>query len=95
MGIFMKSMNREGAIAGMLSGMIFTFGYIVYFKLMEPFANVAANWLFGISPEGIGFIGMFLNFGVAIAVAKIATPTPEHIKDLVSNIRLPVGEVKK
>ncbi len=95
MGIFMKSMNREGAIAGMLAGMVFTFGYIVYFKFMEPSANVAANWLFGISPEGIGFIGMIINFAVAISVAKFTKPTPDAIKDMVANIRLPVGEVKK
>ncbi|MGY8986221.1 MAG: sodium:solute symporter family protein [Sphingomonadales bacterium] len=95
MGIFMKSMNREGAVAGMLVGMVFTFGYIVYFKFMAPTANTAEYWLFGISPEGIGFIGMILNFGIAVAVAKFTPPTPNAIKDLVSNIRLPVGEVKK
>ena len=62
---------------------------------MAPTANTAEYWLFGISPEGIGFIGMILNFGIAVAVAKFTPPTPNAIKDLVSNIRLPVGEVKK
>jgi cation/acetate symporter len=57
-------MNREGAIAGMLTGLIFTVGYIVYFKgFMEPVGgNVSDNWLFGISPEGIGTLGAMLNF---------------------------------
>ena len=94
LGIFMKSMNREGAIAGMLAGVIFTFGYIVYFKLMQPSANIPDNWLFGISPEGIGFIGMILNFTVAIAVAKFTKAPPDHITAMVSNIRVPVGVVK-
>ncbi|WP_373489925.1 sodium:solute symporter family protein, partial [Parasphingorhabdus sp.] len=62
MGIFSKRMNREGAIAGMVTGLSFTFLYIGWFKLWSPESNVAANWLFGISPEGIGVIGMLLNF---------------------------------
>ncbi len=89
MGIFIKSMNREGAIAGMLAGMIFTFGYIVYFKFMAPELNNAAHWLFGISPEGIGVIGMILNISVALVVVRMTAPPPEHIKELVQNIRLP------
>lgn len=94
LGIFMKSMNREGAIAGMLTGMLFTFSYIVYFKLMQPAANIPENWLIGISPEGIGFIGMILNFAVAITVARFTNPPPAHITAMVSNIRVPVGVVK-
>jgi cation/acetate symporter len=94
LGIFVKAMNREGAIAGMLAGMVFTFGYIVYFKLMQPAASVPANWLFGISPEGIGFIGMILNFATAITVARFTNPPPAYITAMVSNIRVPVGIVK-
>ncbi|MCZ6799894.1 MAG: cation acetate symporter [Nitrospirae bacterium] len=94
LGIFMKSMNREGAIAGMLTGMIFTFSYIVYFKLMQPSANIPDNWLFGISPEGIGFIGMIMNFCVALAVSKFTKAPPDRIIAMVSNIRVPVGVVK-
>ncbi len=85
-------MNREGAIAGMLVGMIFTWLYRL-FKLMEPSANVADNWLFGISPEGIGFIGMILNFTVSIGVAKFTKAPPERVTDMVSNIRVPIGVV--
>ena len=91
MGIFFKAMNKEGAIAGMVSGLVFTFGYIFYFKLMNPGANVAENWLFGISPEGIGVIGMLINFGVAIAVASVTKGTPVEIRKLVDSIRVPRG----
>ncbi len=91
MGIFFKSMNREGAIAGMVSGLVFTFGYIAYFKLMNPAANVADNWLFGISPEGIGVAGMVINFGIAIVVASVTKGTPIEVRRLVDSIRVPRG----
>ncbi len=67
-------MNKEGAIAGMLAGIIFTVGYILYFKgiFITPLAeNKPENWLFGISPEGIGTVGMLVNFVVAFAVSKV------------------------
>jgi len=91
MGIFFKSMNREGAIAGMVSGLVFTFGYIVWFKFVAPETNVAANWLFGISPEGIGVIGMLVNFGIAMAVASVTAKTPAEVRTLVDSIRVPRG----
>ena len=90
MGIFSKRMNREGAIAGMVTGLTFTFLYIGYFKLWAPEgANIADNWLFGISPEGIGVIGMLLNFAVAIGVAKFTSAPPAEVARLVDNIRVP------
>ncbi|MCZ4306501.1 cation acetate symporter [Zoogloeaceae bacterium G21618-S1] len=94
LGIFSKTMNKEGAIAGMLSGLIFTFGYILYFKgiFITPMAeNIPANWLFGISPEGIGTVGALLNMVVAFTVAKFTAPCPEHIQHLVEDIRTPRG----
>lgn len=91
MGIFFKSMNKEGAIAGMVSGLLFTFSYILYFKLINPAANTADSWLFGISPEGIGVIGMLINFGIAIAVASVTAKTPKEIRKLVDSIRVPRG----
>ena len=92
MGIFSKSMNKEGAIAGMVSGLVFTFGYIFYFKLIvDPALNVADNWLLGISPEGIGVIGMLINFAVAIAVSKMTASPPVEIRKLVDSIRVPRG----
>jgi cation/acetate symporter len=91
LGIFYKKMNKEGAIAGMISGILFTISYIVYFKLINPEANVAANWLFGISPEGIGTLGMLLNFTVAIGVHKLTGDAPREIQELVESIRYPRG----
>ena len=89
MGIFSKRMNREGAIAGMVTGLAFTFLYIGWFKLWSPESNVEANWLFGISPEGIGVFGMLLNFAVAIAVARFTSAPPREIAWLVDKIRIP------
>ncbi|MDE3273274.1 sodium:solute symporter family protein [Pseudoalteromonas sp. G4] len=91
MGIFSKRMNKEGAIAGMISGIVFTAGYIIYFKFVNPGANVPANWLFGISPEGIGTIGMLVNFGVAFLVCKVTSEAPEEIQQMVEDIRNPKG----
>ena len=92
LGIFSVRVNDRGAIAGLLSGLLFTVGYIVYFKgvFIEPFAeNVAENWLFGISPEGIGTVGMILNFSVALVVSYMTPRPPDHVRDLVENIRVP------
>ena len=91
MGIFSKRMNKEGAIAGMISGIVFTAGYIIYFKFVNPGANVSANWLFGISPEGIGTIGMLVNFGVGFLVCKLTSEAPEEIQQMVEDIRNPKG----
>ena len=92
MGIFSKRLNKEGAIAGMLTGLIFTMGYILYFKgvFFEPMAaNVPENWFFGISPEGIGTVGMLLNFVVAFVVSSLTSEPPEEIQEMVENIRIP------
>ena len=88
LGIFYKRMNKEGAIAGMLSGLTFTFGYIIYFVFM---GGDKADYLWGIAPTGIGTIGMFLHFIVAIVVSKFTPPPPAHIQELVENIRIPRG----
>jgi cation/acetate symporter len=96
LGIFFKRANKQGAIAGMLTGLIFTYGYIEYFKGLflkwagSPWGdNVADQWLFGISPEGIGVVGMILNFVVAIAVSYMTPAPPEHIQHMVEHIRVP------
>ncbi|TQV85665.1 cation acetate symporter [Exilibacterium tricleocarpae] len=91
LGIFSKRMNKEGAIAGMLSGITFTAAYIIYFKFINPAANVPDNWLFGISPEGIGTLGMLINFAVAIGVSRMTAETPQPVQDLVESIRHPKG----
>ena len=91
MGIFYKRMNKEGAIAGMLTGLVFTFCYIVFFKFVSPELNSAEHWLLGVSPEGIGTVGMLLNFAVAFAVSRVTAPPPEHIQHIVEDIRVPRG----
>ena len=91
MGIFSKRMNKEGAIAGMIIGLIFTLGYLIYFKFMNPELNNKDHWWFGISPEGIGTLGMILNFVVSIIISKFTPPPPKHIQDLVEEIRIPRG----
>jgi len=94
LGIFDKRTNTAGAVAGMVVGILFTLGYIIYFKgiVIAPMAaNTAENWLFGISPEGIGTVGMVLNFIVAIVVSRLTAPPPQHIMDMVEDIRVPRG----
>ncbi|MFZ4376359.1 MAG: sodium:solute symporter family protein [Saprospiraceae bacterium] len=91
MGIFSKRMNKEGAIAGMIIGLIFTLGYLIYFKFMNPELNNKDHWWFGISPEGIGTLGMILNFVVSFIISKFTPPPPKHIQDLVEEIRIPRG----
>jgi len=96
LGIFLKRVNKEGAIAGMLTGLLFTYGYIEFFKGLflkwagAPWGeDVAANWLFGISPEGIGVIGMLLNVSVALVVSHLTSPPPDDIQHMVEHIRVP------
>jgi len=91
LGIFSKRANKEGAIAGMLVGLVFTFIYIAYFKFVAPELNSADHWLWGISPEGIGTIGMLLNFSIAIVVSRLTAEPPQSVQDLVDNIRIPSG----
>ncbi len=91
LGIFHKRMNKEGAIAGMLTGITFTAGYIIYFKFINPAANTPDHWWFGISPEGIGTLGMIFNFLAAFAVQKMTGEAPEHIEDMVESLRYPKG----
>ncbi len=91
MGIFSKRMNKEGAIAGMVTGIGFTASYIIYFKFINPGANTPANWWFGISPEGIGTLGMVFNFIVSYAVSRLTPEPPQEVRDLVDHIRIPRG----
>ncbi|TVM15392.1 cation acetate symporter [Oceanidesulfovibrio indonesiensis] len=86
LGVFWKRANREGAIAGMISGIGFTMLYIIQTKFLgvDP-------WFFGISPEGIGAVGMVLNFVVTIVVSKLTAPPPAEIQELVESVRIPRG----
>ncbi len=89
MGIFSKRMNKAGAVAGMIVGISFTALYIIFFKFIRPELNVSDNWLLGISPEGIGTVGMMLNFIVSICVSAMTPPPPEEVQNLVEEIRVP------
>jgi cation/acetate symporter len=88
LGIFTKRTTSEGAISGMLSGILFTLAYIVYFKFL---GGTPDQLWFGISPEGIGTIGMLINFAVAIVVSRRTPPPPQEVQDLIERIRVPRG----
>ncbi|MBT5738773.1 MAG: cation acetate symporter [Planctomycetes bacterium] len=92
MGIFMKRMNREGAISGMLVGLIFTASYIIYFRFLHPELDTVENWWWGISPKGIGTVGLCFNFMVAGIVRSFTADPPAEVMKMVEEIRLP--EVK-
>ena len=89
LGIFYKRLNKEGAIAGMLSGLIVTASYIIFFKFINPELNTSDYWIFGISPEGFGFFGMFVNFGAALLVSSFFKSPPKEVYELVDEIRQP------
>ncbi len=89
MGIFSKRMNSHGAITGMISGLLFTASYIIFFKFISPELNNSEYWFLGISPEGIGVIGMLVNFIFAIIISSISKAPPIEVYKLVDNIRLP------
>jgi cation/acetate symporter len=89
LGIFQKKMNKHGAISGMVVGFIFTASYIIYFKLVNPVANIPENWFLGISPEGIGTLGTILNVSCAYTVASFTPDPPDDVQELVEIIRLP------
>ena len=89
LGIFDKRMNKEGALSGMIVGVVFTTIYIFYFKPQLGGPGIPKDYLFGISPEGIGTIGMIINFIISLVVSRLTKPTPENIKELVESIRYP------
>ncbi|SIS64154.1 sodium:solute symporter family protein [Belliella pelovolcani] len=97
MGIFSTRMNKEGAIAGMVSGLVFTLAYITFFKFgvtlfgLAPEMVSSDNWLFGISPEGIGSVGMLVNFIVCYFVSKATPAPPKQVQDMIQEIRIPRG----
>jgi cation/acetate symporter len=87
LGVFSKRVTREGAIAGMVLGIGFTATYIVGFKILGWGGR--EDWWLGISPEGIGTVGMLLNFAVTLTVSRFTAPPPAHVQELVERIRLP------
>ena len=98
MGIFNKRMNKEGAIAGMLAGLLVTLFYVfahkgIFFIKGTDYLGLigGANSFFGITPEAFGAIGALINFGVAYVVSKMTAAPPEHIQHLVESVRVPRG----
>lgn len=90
LGIFSKRINREGAISGMIVGILLMLFYMMKYKLgwlgeIPP----KSEWWFGISPEGFGAIAMLCNFIISISVSYFTSPPPKHISALVDNIRVP------
>jgi cation/acetate symporter len=85
LGIFWKRTNAAGAVAGMLTGLIITAAYII--ATVPAFMGLTP--LFGISPEGFGFIGMIINLIVTVAVSKATAPPPQKMMDLIEEIRYP------
>ena len=97
LGIFWKRMSREGAIAGMLTGLLSTLLYIFSYKGFlfipgtELLANTPDNWFLGIAPEAFGALGALLNFIVAFVVSNMTAPVPDDIRQMVEDIRVPKG----
>ena len=98
LGVFFKSVNRAGAVLGMIVGLVFTLGYIVACTadkvlpfLFEAPMLTQEQWLLGISPQGIGTLGMVLNFVVTLTVSSLTAPPPQDVIDLVENVRVPKG----
>lgn len=89
LGIFDKRMNRQGAISGMVSGMLLMIFYIMRYKLGVFGETTPDQWWFGISPEGFGTVAMIANLVIALVVSRLTTEPPENIRRLVENIRHP------
>jgi cation/acetate symporter len=97
LGIFYKKMNKEGAIAGMVVGIVLMLFYMLKFKFgvfdggKEIVASLKKDWWFGISPEGFGGVAMTVNFIVALLVNNFTPAPPKHVQEIVENIRIPSG----
>ncbi len=93
LGIFYKRMNKEGAVAGMIVGIVAMLLYMIKYKLgwFDETLPDKSEWWFGISPEGFGTVAMILNFIVAILVMKFTKAPPKDVQDIVDNIRIPSG----
>ena len=94
LGIFDKRMNREGAITGMITGIVFTASYIIYFKPQLGGSGLPEDFWFGISPEGIGTLGMLINFVISLTVSRLTSAPPIKVKELTESIRTPRGSKK-
>ena len=92
LGIFTKTVNKQGAIAGMLGGLIFSVGYIIYFQFLGGKEIHGGYWL-DISPQGIGVVGVFVNLALTFLVGSFYSPPPVDVQEMVEKIRYPEGLV--
>ena len=90
LGIFYKKMNKEGAITGMIVGILFMLFYMTKFKFGWFGGGEETDWWFGISPEGFGSVAMVLNFIVSITIMKFTKEPPKYVQEIVENIRIPI-----
>ena len=91
LGVFDKRMNREGAIAGMVVGILLMLFYMMKYKLQMFGGGTSEDWWFGISPEGFGTIAMVVNLIVSLVVSRMTPEPPKSVQDIVENIRVPRG----
>lgn len=91
LGIFTKKMNKEGAISGMIIGILMMLFYMLKFKFNWFGGGTKEDWWFGISPEGFGTVAMIINFIVSIVISKFTPDPPEEVQEIVANIRIPSG----
>jgi cation/acetate symporter len=91
LGIFTKKMNKEGAISGMIIGILMMLFYMLKFKFDWFGGGTKEDWWFGISPEGFGTVAMIINFIVSIVISKFTPDPPKEVQEIVANIRIPIG----
>jgi cation/acetate symporter len=89
LGIFSKRMNKEGAISGMVVGVLLMLFYMLKFKFDYFGGGTDKDWWFGISPEGFGTVAMIVNFAISIVVSRFTPLPPQEVQDIVTNIRIP------
>ena len=94
LGIFYKKMNKEGAITGMIIGILLMMFYMTKFKFGWFGGGTKDDWWFGISPEGFGSIAMILNFIVSLTIMKLTKEPPKSVQEIVENIRIPINAGK-
>ncbi|MCB0436018.1 MAG: VC_2705 family sodium/solute symporter, partial [Mangrovimonas sp.] len=94
LGIFDKRMNRQGAVSGMIVGILLMLFYMIRYKTgflfgIEP--RPASEWWFGTSPEGFGTIAMLVNVVISVVVSRMTPAPPAEVQDIVEHIRIPSG----
>ncbi|MGB3151045.1 MAG: sodium:solute symporter family protein [Maribacter sp.] len=89
LGIFYKKMNKEGAIGGMVVGILLMLFYMTKFKFGWFGGGTQSDWWFGISPEGFGSIAMLANFVISVVIMQFTPQPPENVQEIVESIRIP------